>query len=146
MKASGAASAPAGTRDRHRRQLGLARLLVVGALLTGCASEAQDLSTEQLSKVVAANRDSLQGCYQAALERTPYKSEVRMTANIFIQPSGAVRKVEVDKDGLKGMPECIEQAIAKWVFPKAPDETATTLPLVFNPEVVKQPRLDELPL
>jgi hypothetical protein len=110
------------------------------ALLFGaaCGPKPQDLSTEQLSRVVDDNRPSLKACYDAALEAHPYKREMRMRAVIEVEPSGKVKKVELDEGGLPGMPKCIEAAITKWKFPEAPDPTQAELPIVFQPEVVKQ--------
>ena len=110
-------------------------VLLLGA---ACGSKAQDLSTEQLSRVVDANRPSLEACYDAALETHPYKREMRMRAVIEVEPSGKVKKVELDEGGLPGMPKCIEAAILKWQFPQAPDPTHAELPIVFQPEVVEQ--------
>ena len=121
-----------------------ARLSLACMLSLACgSSDAKELTTEQLSAVVDAQREGLQACYQAALERTPYKSEVRMAANIFIRPSGEVDHVEIEESGLKGMPDCLSKAIGQWRFPAAEAQTATNLPLVFTPEVVKKPALQE---
>ena len=108
------------------------------ALGLGCGAKPQDLSTEQLTRVVDDNQPSLKACYDAALESHPYKREMRMRAVIEVEPSGKVASVKLDEGGLPGMPKCIEAAIAAWKFPKAPDATHAELPIVFQPEVVKQ--------
>jgi hypothetical protein len=114
-------------------------LLGIGLALAGMSpacAKPQDLSTEQLSAVVDAQRPSLKQCYDTALAQTPYTQEIRMQAMIDVQPSGKVSGVELEGGGgLPGMTECIRTAIAHWRFPKAKDPTSTSLPLIFKPEV-----------
>ena len=114
-----------------------------------CGGKPQDLSTEQLSAVVAAERPSLKQCYDTALAQTPYKEEIRMQAVIHIQPSGGVSGIELEGGGgLPGMSDCIRTAIGRWRFPRAKDPTNTSLPLIFKPEVASPqptaPLLDEV--
>ncbi|MGD8863190.1 MAG: AgmX/PglI C-terminal domain-containing protein [Myxococcales bacterium] len=115
-------------------------------LLLGCAAcSKDDLSTEQLSAVVDAKRPTLGACYDAALEKHPHKEEVQLEAVIHIEPSGGVSKVELDGENpLPGLDACLREAIGSWKFPKAPDATSTSLPLIFRPEVVQKPS-DEVP-
>jgi hypothetical protein len=114
-------------------------------LLAACGKD-RDLSTEQLSRVVEANRPALKVCYDAALEKYPTKREMHFDAVLHIAPSGQVTSVELpEQSGLPGMQDCLRAAIMRWQFPKAQAETATSLPLVFRPEVVKsQPSMDTL--
>jgi len=106
------------------------------ASATAACGKPQDLSTEQLSAVVAAERPSLKQCYDTALAKTPYKEEIRLQAVIHVQPSGGVSGVELEGGGgLPGMSDCIRTAIARWHFPRAKDPTDTSLPLIFKPEV-----------
>ena len=118
-------------------------------VLSSCGKP-HDLSVEQLSHVVDAQRATLKPCYDAALKDHPYEHEMRMQAVIHVAPSGSVSQVEIEPGaGLPGMPECIKQTIARWRFPTAKDETHASLPLVFKPEVVPSgvpdlPRLDEI--
>jgi hypothetical protein len=96
----------------------------------------QDLSTEQLSRVVEAQQPGLKRCYDAALEKHPYKQQMQLQAIIHIEPSGEVDSVEIEgTGGLPGMSACLRKAIGAWRFPKARDATHTSLPLVFKPEV-----------
>jgi hypothetical protein len=108
-------------------------------LLGGCGGGAKhDLSEQQLSLAVEAQRPSLERCYQSALETSPYKQEIRMQAVIHIAPTGAVSGVELDGNGgLPGMSPCLRKAIAAWHFPEAADATHTSLPLIFQPQVQK---------
>lgn len=110
-------------------------VLALGAC--GTASK-HDLSEQQLSLAVEAQRPSLERCYQSALETSPYKQEIRMQAVIHIAPTGAVSGVELDGNGgLPGMSPCLKKAIASWHFPEAKDATHTSLPLIFQPHVQK---------
>lgn len=115
-------------------------VLVAVGCLVGCDGDAGELPTDVLSRVVAENRPSLEPCYQAALDKNPYKHEVRIQAVIEIEASGRVAKVELDQTGLAGLGPCIKQTIASWSFPKAEKPTRAELPIIFKPEIVKQTR------
>lgn len=122
-----------------------ATLIAASVLVAGCG-QGHDLSTEQLSRVVEANRPALKVCYDAALDKFPSKQEMRFDAILHIAPDGRVTKVEMPEGaGLPGMQDCLRAEIMHWRFPQAQAETATSLPLVFKPEVVKtQPSVDTL--
>ncbi len=121
-------------------------LLLLSGALACRDGEIQDLSTEQLSSVVVAQQPSLERCYDAALEKTPYKHAMELQAVIHIEPSGEVDSVQIEgSGGLPGMSVCLRSAIQKWRFPKAPDATHTSLPLHFKPEVKRAgPTLDQM--
>jgi hypothetical protein len=121
------------------RESDLAIVLVLALALAGCGGGAKhDLSEQQLSLAVEAQRPALERCYQSALETSPYKQEIRMEAVIHIAPSGAVSGVELEGNGgLPGMSPCLRKAIAAWHFPEAKDATHTSLPLIFQPHVQK---------
>jgi hypothetical protein len=119
-------------------------LLVLGgacaSIVFGCQGRpVADLSEAQLSRVVDERRPTLESCYNAALEKTAYKNEVRMAAIIHVAPDGSVASVEVEGTGLPGMPACVHDAIKTWRFPTATDATHTRLPIVFSPQVVQRP-------
>lgn len=108
--------------------------------LFGCdQGPVADLSEAQLSRVVDESRPTLERCYNAALETTPYKNEVRMAAIIHVAPDGSVESVEVEGTGLPGMPACVRDSILAWRFPTAAEPTHTRLPIVFSPQFVKVP-------
>jgi hypothetical protein len=122
------------------RPLALLRSLALTvALLCACEGADDGLTVEQLTRVVAEQRPSLKTCYDAALEQTPYKHEVRMNAVIHIEPSGKVLEVELDEGGLAGMAACVREAILAWTFPAAESETHTSLPIIFKPELTPAP-------
>jgi hypothetical protein len=109
-----------------------------GTALAACG-KAHDLSTEQLSRVVEQNRPALKTCYDDALEKHPYTQDMHMSAILHIATSGQVASIKFEGgSGLPGMQDCLRTQIKAWQFPKAQDETATSLPLVFHPEVVKK--------
>jgi hypothetical protein len=128
-------------RSSSRRAGALLVLLALAA-----CGKSHDLSTEQLSRVVTAGRPALKVCYDDALEKFPFKGEMRMDAILHIAPNGQVKSVELEGGkGLPGMQDCLRAQITRWQFPQAREETATSLPLVFKPEVVKtQPDLHTL--
>ena len=97
-----------------------------------------DIPAVELSRIVAAHQATLKACYDAALERSPYKHEIRIQAAIHIEPSGRVANVELDQEGLPGLGKCLRAAIAQWPFPPAEDATHTALPIILRPEVVKK--------
>jgi hypothetical protein len=121
-------------------------LLLLGGF-SGCrGGEVHDLSTQQLSSVVVAQQPSLKRCYDAALEKTPYKQPMELQAIIHIEPSGEVDSVQIEgSGGLPGMSSCLRDAIKKWRFPEAEDATHTSLPLQFKPEIKHAgPTIDQM--
>ena len=117
--------------------------VVLGFGLVACGGPKHDLSEQQLSRAVDAQRPSLERCYQDALDSSPYKQEIKMQAVIHIAPTGTVSSVEIDgSGGLPGMSPCLRKAIAAWRFPQAKDPTDTSLPLIFQPQVQK-PKPDQ---
>jgi hypothetical protein len=114
---------------------GLQVACACGAL--AACGKSHDLSTDQLSRVIDAHRPELKVCYDAALAKYPLNQDIHMQAILDIAPSGQVKSVELEKGtGLPGMQDCVRAQIVTWQFPPAPDPTATSLPLVFKPEVV----------
>jgi hypothetical protein len=103
----------------------------------GCRKSGGDLTTQQLSEVVAREQPTLEPCYQAGLERTPYEHEFRIEAKLSVNPDGTVSNVELDQTGLQGMGPCIEKTIRGWRFPQAKAATHASLPLIFRPKVVQ---------
>jgi hypothetical protein len=121
-------------------------LAMLSAGLIACGGES-DLSTDQLSKVVAAQQPTLKRCYDAALETYPSKHELRLQAAIHIAASGRVSAVEIEESESTppGLRACLLDAIAAWKFPEAGAATHTSLPLIFKPEVVPSgPSLDDV--
>lgn len=112
-------------------------LLGLVAANSSCRKGGGELSTDQLSEVVAREQPSLEPCYQQGLERTPYEHEFRIETKLTIKPDGSVAKVELDQNGLQGMGPCLEQAIRGWQFPQAKASTYASLPLIFRPKVVE---------
>lgn len=103
------------------------------SLLVACDAAPRDLTTAQLSQVVAAEQPALKVCFDAALKSHPYDHEVRMQATIHIAPDGSVSGVELDgKGGLPGMSTCVRDSVKRWKFPQASDATHTSLPLIFK--------------
>lgn len=105
---------------------------------TACKKSGGDLSTQQLSEVVAREQPSLEPCYQAGLDNTPYEHEFRIEAKLAINPDGTVSGVELDQNGLQGMGPCIDKTIRGWRFPQAEAATHASLPLIFRPKVVER--------
>ncbi|MET0391006.1 MAG: AgmX/PglI C-terminal domain-containing protein [Polyangiales bacterium] len=118
----------------------MSRAAIIGALVCasfalGCRSEGGDLTVEQLSAVVAQEQASLEPCYQQGLERTPYKHEFRVQAELRIRPDGSVETVKLDQTGLQGLGPCLTKALFTWRFPEAKESTRASLPIVFQPKV-----------
>ena len=132
-------ASPPGARDKSSMVRVLSLILLAG-LLWACSPSR--LSHEQLSRVVDAERGSLDACYDAALQKQPDKRELTGQANIRVAPSGEVAAVEIEGDlPLAGLKSCLREAIAGWRFPPAKDETRTALPLDFKPQVVNAPAM-----
>ena len=112
-------------------------VLALALAAPGCKKSGTDLTTEQLTEVVAREQPTLEPCYQAGLERTPYEHEFRIETKLSIRPDGTVERVELDQTGLQGMGPCLEQTIRGWRFPQATASTHASLPLIFRPKVVE---------
>jgi len=127
------------TRDSYAvRPHGFSVYCAFVLALAGCRpSSGEDLSTEQLTAVVVREQASLEPCYQAGLDRTPYEHEFRIEAELRIRPDGSVAQVKLDQTGLQGLGPCIEKTIRGWRFPQARAETRASLPIVFRPKVEK---------
>ena len=128
-------------RALRARERGAARSIApcMLGLLVACSGAPRDLSEAQLSAVVAREQPGLERCYRSALETHPYEQAINMEALIAIAPSGAVTSVELKGGGgLPGMSPCLVASIRSWKFPTAKDETATSLPIIFRPEVKQQ--------
>ena len=104
----------------------------------GCRKSGGDLTTRQLSEVVAREQPTLEPCYQAGLDNTPYEHEFRIEATLSIKPDGTVSEVELDQTGLQGMGPCLIKTIRGWRFPEAKAPTHASLPLIFRPKVVER--------
>ena len=112
-------------------------LIALTFAAAGCRRSGKDLSVAQLSEVVAREQATLEACYQAGLDRTPYDHEFRIQAKLAIRPDGTVEKVEPDQSGLQGLGPCLEKTIRTWRFPQAEEDTLASLPIVFRPKVEK---------
>jgi hypothetical protein len=115
----------------------LSALALLFLAASGCKRSGKDLSVAQLSEVVAREQPTLESCYQAGLDRTPYDHEFRIQAKLSIRRDGTVEKVELDQGGLQGLGPCLEKTIRTWRFPQAEDDTLASLPIVFRPKVEK---------
>jgi hypothetical protein len=111
--------------------------LLWAALMAACRAEGGDLSVAQLTDVVAREQESLEACYQNALDQTPYDHEFRIETRLRIRPDGSVSRVSFDQTGLKGIGPCVEKTIRAWKFPVAKAETRASLPIIFRPKVEK---------
>ena len=96
-----------------------------------------DLSVAQLTEVVAREQGSLDACYQAALDKSPYDHEFRIQTRLYIRKDGSVAKVGLDQTGLRGIGPCVEKTIRSWKFPPAQEETHASLPIIFRPKIEK---------
>jgi serine/threonine protein kinase len=85
------------------------------------------LSSAQLSAVVARSKNMLQRCYSAADNRV-LKFEVDME----VLPSGAVSSVQIDGD-VPGVDSCIARTVRGWQFPSALEATHTRFPVLLLP-------------
>jgi len=116
----------------------VAMLMVLAGLGAGCSR--RGLSNEELSRVVDAQRGSLDACYNGALAKQPDKRNLDGKARILVAPSGEVAAVDIEGDlPLEGLEACLREAITDWQFPPAEAETRTTLPLLFRADVVRGP-------
>jgi hypothetical protein len=111
--------------------------LSIAVGIGACRPADGDLSVEELSAVVAREQDSLDLCYQTALDKSPYDHEFTIQTTLRIRSDGSVANVGLDQAGLQGIGPCLEKTIKTWKFPRAKAETRARLPIVFRPKVEK---------
>ena len=97
------------------------------------------LSQEQLSDVIKSHLDSLQRCYETALQGQETPSEAAsLDLELAIAARGEVTSVRTRGNTLAGLDACFERNARTWVFPQAGRATQLRFPLVFRPVVNTQ--------
>jgi hypothetical protein len=92
------------------------------------------LSQEQLSDTIKSHLDSLQRCYEVALQGSETPSEpATMDLELAIAAHGDVTSVRTQGSTLPGLDACFERNARTWVFPQAGRATQLRFPLVFRP-------------
>jgi TonB family protein len=91
----------------------LAMLLSAEPVLTG------PMDPSQISRVVAAHRGEVKGCYERELKRAP-DLRGKVTVHFEIQATGKVAAVSVSSNttGSEPLGTCTSEQVVKWVFPK----------------------------
>jgi serine/threonine protein kinase len=91
------------------------------------------LSHEQLSDVIKSHLESLQHCYETALQASGSASEpASLELELAIAARGEVTAVHTQGNTLPGLDECFEHSARSWVFPQAAHATQLRFPLVFR--------------
>jgi len=126
-------------------------LAPVLSLLFGCASQQavdpvlnaggseQALSVEELEeikRVEQAGNAAITACYTAELERRGNKDLAgKVTVQLHIQPTGAVRVVNITESTLNAplVHRCIQQVIEGWEFPQLRTAAWYGTAYVFDP-------------
>jgi tRNA A-37 threonylcarbamoyl transferase component Bud32 len=84
------------------------------------------LSSAQLTAVVARSKSMLQRCY-AGTDRV-----LKLEVDMEVLPSGAVSSVQIDGDA-PGVDSCIARTVRGWQFPTAREPTRTRFPVLLMP-------------
>lgn len=92
------------------------------------------LSVEVIRRVVLRNLGQVRHCYERALATNPSLMG-RIGARFTLGPDGRVIAVQLigDTVGDPGLGACLQQAIARWVFPAPQGAVTITYPFNFSP-------------
>jgi len=108
-------------------------LVAALAVIPTAGRAAASPSQAEIARVVADGRDGIEACYQRALVRDPSLVYGKLTAALSIGASGRVTSVKVEGPAeLRPLRPCLEETIARWRFPSAPEAYAATVPLVLQ--------------
>jgi hypothetical protein len=100
---------------------------------SGASHGTGELTADQLRKVFAQGRASLQRCYETAVRGSGSTDTVRVDLEVTISPSGNVTSAKAGGQGLPGMGQCMERTVRMWRFPSSGDTTTTKVPFLFQP-------------
>ena len=115
--------------------MGVLAVLVVamGFIPAEARAEGPPPREAEIARVVADGRDGLAACYQRALASNPSLVNSRLTVALSIAASGRVTSVKVDGPAeTRPLRPCLEETIARWSFPAAPEAYGAALPLVLQ--------------
>jgi hypothetical protein len=91
------------------------------------------LDRSALVAVVNAHRDTLQSCYDRAVDDADDAEPSRVDVAITISESGVVTTAVVDGDDVRNLRDCINRAVRRWQFPTAGGSTRATFPVILRP-------------
>jgi len=103
---------------------------------TEVAPGGEGLTEVQLRKVVAANKSSIESCYQKALRKSLDNSvQVRIKMRIDVGPSGIVTESSILSSNVSDdyLNQCITSTIRRWSFPTASKNSSFEVPFMFTP-------------
>jgi serine/threonine-protein kinase len=119
---------------------------VSGAVPTAAASRT-GLDQSALSNVLRAHDAALQRCYEDLIVAQLMNpgtapptdpAPVRLDVQLTVAPDGTVAKLELTGDAPEAMRACARTEIQSWRFPPATAPTELRVPMVFQPNVVRQ--------
>lgn len=86
-----------------------------------------------ISRVINANRQGIQTCYQRALLRDNSLVRGKITVRVSIGISGKVKKVSLDAPAqFRTLEPCIREVMSRWAFPPSSEEYGTEFPVVLQ--------------
>lgn len=86
-----------------------------------------------ISRVINANRQGIQTCYQRALLRDNSLVRGKITVRVSIGISGKVKKVSLDAPPqFRTLEPCIREVMSRWAFPPSSEEYGTEFPVVLQ--------------
>ena len=125
------------TAEERKRRL-MSQLDIPGAgSRSGGSGGGDSLSQQQMSRVVAKNRGSLQLCYERAMKSgaAPTDRDLKVTFNVKVGMSGMVKSLNMSGSGTAypALKSCLSSSIKKWMFPASQGNSAVQFPIVFTP-------------
>jgi anti-sigma factor RsiW len=91
------------------------------------------LSPDEITPVVRQSQRGLQRCYEQALRLHPDLGGGLLRARVTLDARGAVRRVQIEEDGVPpSLEACVRQEAAQWAFPPPGGPMSFELPLRFR--------------
>ena len=94
-----------------------------------------NLDKDLVRRIVRAHIGEVRDCYNEGLKQDPELSGL-VTVDFVIGVDGKVARSKAHSDDIEGeVPECIAEAVNRWLFPRSVDgeEVAVTYPFVLEP-------------
>jgi outer membrane biosynthesis protein TonB len=130
------ATAPAPPPDEEAAAPAAAASAAPAAAEERAPAEQPEMSARkqaQIARVINDGRPSLKTCYQRALTRDDRLVHGDLTVRLSVGSSGRVSDVNIKGPRkFRAVEPCLETAISKWTFPKAPASYDAEFPLALE--------------
>jgi len=117
-----------------KRIAGIIAVVLAAAALPGAArAETEQLSPDEVRRVVNAHAHEVRTCYEKhAMKQKEATGKVLL--DLVVRASGDVSEVDVEAEGVRGrkFERCVESRASKWRFPESREATEVQYPFLFQ--------------